>query len=105
MADLQNLLQFRSWRIHFLPVIVEYRPGINTQVRVDAGTSASDRRRLHTAHIGEASVLSAERCRNNSPLNGSTGFHRQACIHRPIARHRPTRRHDWTYTVTTDEIH
>src|SRR5262245_38501227 len=105
MAGRQSLLRFRPSRIHFLQVIVEYRPGINTQVQVDAETSASDRRPLHTAHICEASVLSAERYRNNPPLNGSAGFHRQDCIHRPIARLRPMRRHYGTYTVTMDETH
>src|SRR5262245_43581989 len=105
MAGRQSRPRFRSYRIHFLQVIVEYRPGINTQVQVDAETFASDRHPLHTAHIGEARVIFAERCHSNSPLNGSADSHLQADIHWPIARLRPMRRHFEPYTVMTDEKH
>src|SRR5262245_19698184 len=105
MAVRQNLRQFRFCRIRFLPVIVEYRLGINTQAQVDAEMFASNPRSLHTVHIGEASALSAEPYHNYPPLNGSTGFHLQACIHQTIATPQPMHRYYWTYTVRTDEIH
>src|SRR5262245_50877402 len=105
MAGRQNLPRFRYCRIQLLPVIVEYRPGINTRARVAAGTLASSCRPHHTAHIGEASVLSAERYHKNPPLNGLIGFHLQACIHQSIATLRLMRRHYWPYTVKTDEIY